>query len=73
LKAGPLAIQVSVNDEGLPRVWVRQPDAEFFFSFDLPAGVSGKTVIVNVELARTFHVPGDPRELGLAFISIEIR
>jgi hypothetical protein len=74
LKAGPLAMQVSVNDEGLPRVWVRQRDAEFSFSFDLPAGLTGKsTVVVNVELNRTFHAPPDPRELGLAFISMEIR
>jgi hypothetical protein len=73
LKAGPLAIQVSVDDSRLPAMWVRQPDVEFSFSFPLPAGATGKpTVLVNIELSRTFHAPPDPRELGLAFISIGV-
>jgi hypothetical protein len=64
---------VTINDERLPEVWVRQPDAEFSFNFDLPAGATAKpTVIVGIELSRTVHAPPDPRELGLAFISIAV-
>jgi hypothetical protein len=73
LRGGPLAMQVTINDERLPEVWVRQPDAEFSFNFDLPAGATAKpTVIVGIELSRTVHAPPDPRELGLAFISIAV-
>ena len=72
VKDGPVTIVASVNGEKLKNAVVDKPDAEFELSFDLPADLAGR-VLVELELDRTFHVPGDPRELGLAFLSIEVR
>lgn len=74
LQAGALAVEVSVDGHKLPIVWVRKPDAEFSFSLVLPSEAAGKAqVAIEVEISRTFRAPGDTRELGLVFSSLEIR
>jgi len=74
LQGSALAVDVSVDGEKLPVVWVRKPDAEFSFSFPLPAEATGKAkIVIEVEISRTFQAPGDKRELGLVFASVEIR
>lgn len=74
LKAGPVSLQVSVEGEKYSPVWVRQPDAEFTFEFDLPARLLGQPRIeVTVEIDHTLTVPGDPRQLGMPFTRFEIR
>src|SRR5205807_6634011 len=42
LQADALAVEVSVDGEKLPAEWVRKRDAEFSFSFPLPAEATGK-------------------------------
>jgi hypothetical protein len=74
LRTGPLAVEVRVDGEKLPLVSVQKPNAEFSFSLPLPAEAKGKAkIVVEVEVGRTFHAPGDNRELGLVFSSMEIR
>ncbi len=74
LKSGPLKMQVSVDGVPLGGVWIRQPEAQFFFTFDLPPQLTGRSAVeVAVELDRTFFLPPDNRELGIAFGVFEIR
>ena len=74
LKSGPLKMQVSVDGEKLVPVWIRQPEEQFSFTFELPRQLVGRSSVeVSVELDRTFFVPPDSRELGLAFRFFEIR
>jgi len=74
LQSGALGVEVTVDGEKLPVVSVRNPDAEFSFSFTMPADATGKAKIaIELEVSRTFHAPGDPRELGLVVASMEIR
>ncbi len=73
LREGPLALQISVDGQRLPSVWVRQPDSEFSLALALPADATGKaTLLIDLELSRTFRTPPDQRQLGLAFTTIEI-
>jgi hypothetical protein len=74
LKSGPIGMQVSVDGEKLSRVSVIKPDVIFTFSFDLPAKLTGRSVVeVAVDLDRTFLVPPGNKPLGLPLISFEIR
>jgi hypothetical protein len=74
LKSGPLKVQVSVDGEKLAPLWIRQPEEQFSLTLELPHQVVGRSSIeIVVELDRTFFVPPDSRELGLAFRYFEIR
>jgi len=72
LKNGPITVQVTADGKKLQSAIVNKPESDFELSFDLPAA-SGARRVIEVELDRTFHVPGDGRELGLPFTSFEIR
>jgi hypothetical protein len=74
LKPGPLKVQISVDGEKLAPAWIRQPQEQFSFTFELaPQFIGRSSVEISVELDRTFFVPPDSRELGLAFRYFEIR
>jgi hypothetical protein len=46
----------------------------FSLEFALPAELVGQASIeIAVEVNRTIHAPGDPRELGVIVQSFEIR
>jgi hypothetical protein len=67
-------MQVAIDGETLAQ-GIRIPEGQFSFEFNLPPRITGRPVVeVSVELDHTFHPPAsDPRELGLAFGSFEIR
>jgi hypothetical protein len=66
-------MQVSVDGRKLPSVWLREGGVAFSFNFPLPAEATGKDVVqIDIDLSRTLRPPGDARELGLAFSSLEI-
>lgn len=73
VKDGPVTLQVILNGEMLQTAVVRKPESAFEFSFELPPGPAEKRLLIELELDRTFHAPPDPRELGLAFTSFEIK
>jgi len=72
--AGPLEFRVSVNGDRPHRVHLTRGDRGFEFRFPLPEQLIGKeSVLVSLEVDRTFSPPGDNRELGLAFGLLAIR
>jgi hypothetical protein len=74
VKDGPVSLQVSIDGIVLSTVLVRDADADFAFNFEVPARFVGMSKVeVTVEVDRTFTLPPNPRVLGLAFVSFEIR
>jgi hypothetical protein len=72
LRAGPLTVIVTVDGQTLPAAGIRENSFEL--RFDLPDSVAGKREMqVTVEVNRVFRPPSDPRDLGLAFGSFEVR
>ena len=66
------AVTVAVEGGTLPPQTIRS--SGFELAFPLPASLAGKPALqVAVEVSRTFRPPSDPRELGLAFGSFEVR
>ena len=58
----------------LPAVSIKPGENAFELAFALPESVAGRTEMsVTVEVARTFRPAADPRELGLAFGTFEVR
>jgi hypothetical protein len=74
LKAGPLPVTVTVDGVTLPSTVIRPGESSFELVFALPDSVAGKAEMrVTVEVGRVIRPPSDPRELGLAFGSFEVR
>jgi hypothetical protein len=74
LRAGPLAVTVSIDGVALPAATIRPGENSFELAYALPEAATGRPVIeVAVEVARTFHTAADQRDLGLAFGVFEIR
>ena len=72
LRPGPLTITVTVDGRTLPSDTART--GEFELDFRLPDPVVGKPEMqVAGEVSRTVRSPHDPRDLGLAFGSFEVR
>lgn len=73
LKTGPIDMNVRAAGEKLNPVRVSKP-GQFSFTFNLPASLTGRpSMEIALDLNRTFTAPPDPRELGLAFGTFEIR
>jgi hypothetical protein len=64
----PLSVTVSVDGEPLPSATIGEN--AFEISFPIPARPELK---VTIEAARTFRPAADPRDLSLAFGTIEVR
>ena len=74
VRNGPVKLSIAADGEPLLSATIRQPDSGFELSFELPAGLTGKPAVVfQMELDKTFHAPGDARELGLIVSSLAIR
>jgi hypothetical protein len=53
---------------------IRPGENAFELSFALPASVVGKAEMkVTVEVGRVLHPASDPRDLGLAFGTFEVK
>ena len=71
---GPLDVTVAVDGTTLPLVQVAQGQILFDFAFSLPAGLVGKPKMeISVDVGRTIRLPGDSRDLSLAFGIFEVR
>lgn len=74
LREGPLPVTVTVDGRALAGAAIRPGETAFELSFLLPDSVVGKTEMrVTVEVGRSFRPASDPRELGLAFGTFEVR
>ncbi len=70
--AGPVQLAVSVNGTSVGRAEVRDARSGTHV-FPLPASLLGvKEMTVTLETDRTLRLPGDPRDLGLAFGVVEL-
>jgi hypothetical protein len=52
---------------------VTDADRPFAFDVPIPSGIGGQALPLTIEISRTFHPSGDPRELGLIFGTFEIK
>jgi hypothetical protein len=74
LQSGPLELNVSAGGRGLGSAMLQQPDQMFSLEFALAPELVGQAQLdIALEVNRTAHAPGDPRELGLIVQSVEIR
>jgi hypothetical protein len=74
LRAGPLPVTVTVDGVTLPATVIRPGENAFELVFALPGSVVGKTEMrVTVEVGRVIRPASDPRDLGLAFGTFEVR
>ena len=72
LDAGPIRLTVSVNGVPIGRPEMRDPRSGVHH-FPLPPAVVGtREMTVTLETDRALRLPGDPRELGLAFGVVEL-
>jgi hypothetical protein len=73
LRAGPLPLTVSIEGTTLEAV-IHPGENAFELAFDLPAALIGKAEMrLTVTVARVLHPASDPRDLGLAFGTFEVR
>ena len=74
MRAGTLPVTVSIDGETLPVAAIKPGENAFEISYPLPASATGKPQLnVTIETARIFRPAADPRDLALAFGTIEIR
>lgn len=72
---GPLRIAVSVDGVALPPASVASCGGENFeLAFALPPNAARQPRLeIAIQVERTFRPPGDQRDLGLAFGTLEVR
>lgn len=74
LRSGPLPLSVRVDGIALAPAEVISGADPFEFALQLPDSLVGKdSVEISIEVGRTFHAPGDGRDLGVIFGTFEIR
>lgn len=74
LADGPVTLTTVIGGRRSRPAVLRDAGKDFDLWFDLPAESVGKPSLeIVIELSRSFRVPGDDRELGVAFGTIEIR
>jgi hypothetical protein len=74
LREGPLPVTVTVEGVTLPPTTIRPGTKAFELAFALPDTSIGKPEMhVTVEVGRIIHPASDPRDLGLAFGTFEVR
>jgi len=74
VEAGPLELRVSLEGGPPQRAHLTRGDAGFELRFPLSDELIGKeSVLVSLEVDRTFSPPGERRQLGLAFGLLAIR
>ena len=66
----PLSVVVSIDGVPLSPATIRKGENAFEISFPLPAKPQYN---LTIEAARTFRPAADPRDLALAFGTIEVR
>jgi hypothetical protein len=73
LSHGPVKLTVTAAGERLSTAAITQPDAPFELTIGLPSTLTGQpSVVFQLEVDKTFRVPGDDRTLGLIVSSISI-
>lgn len=71
--SGPVIFTLQAGNKQIGTATLNQPDHLFAFDFALPADLVGQPLTLSIEVSKTFHPPGDPRDLGLIFGTFEIK
>ncbi len=70
----PLRVELEANGTSLGAQEIVKVGAPFELQFQLPLSLIGVPEMeLEIILSRTYRAPADPRELGLAFTTIEVR
>jgi hypothetical protein len=73
LQNGPIVLTACADGERLGDATIRPPGQRFQFRFPLPDRLVGKYLIqVRLEVDHTQRLPGDLRDLGVVFGTLEI-
>lgn len=73
LAGGPVTVTLWVKGKEIGSAMVAEKDRPFAFDMPLPGEVAGQPLALTVEVSKTFHPRGDPRELGLIFGTFEVK
>jgi hypothetical protein len=74
LAAGPLEVTFRGDGVKIAAAKIIDPDKQFDFQFPTPPELTGHTQMeIEIEVNRTTHFPGDPRQLGLIFGTFRIK
>jgi hypothetical protein len=74
LASGSATLIFRVEKTEIGRATISKPGEPFEFDFPLPSQTIGeKTIEISIETNRTFHPPGDNRELGMVFGTFAVR
>jgi hypothetical protein len=74
LAAGALTLRFQAAGQPIGSATLEKAGERFELSFPLPAKLVGQySIEIAIEVSRTFHVPNDPRELGIIFGTFEVR
>ena len=74
LASGPVTLTFLVQGKKIGSSSVTEPNHFFAVDLPLPGGIVGQpSVMLTIEVSKTFHSVGDPRELGLIFGTFEIK
>jgi len=71
LADGPVTVTLWTKGKEIGSAMVAEKDRPFAFDLPLPAGLGSEPLAITVEVSRTFHLAGDPRELGLILGTFE--
>jgi hypothetical protein len=74
IETGPLHFALTIDGRPEPVMNIDRANLNFTFNYTLPADIVGRPKIeIAFTLDRTFHAPGDTRDLGMVFGEFSIR
>ncbi len=74
LASGPLDLTIRGDGVKIGTTKLAEPDKQFDFQLPIPAALTDHPQLeIELEVSRTTHIPGDPRELGLIFGTFRIK
>ncbi|MGH7490571.1 MAG: hypothetical protein ACREMY_33910, partial [bacterium] len=73
VRGGPIVLTVSADGQRLGAATIQPPAGRFQLRFPLPGNLTGKYLVrVRLEVNRTERLPGDLRDLGLVFGTLQV-
>ncbi|HTS48398.1 MAG TPA: hypothetical protein VMH05_10670 [Bryobacteraceae bacterium] len=74
LASGPLEVTFLGDGVKIASAKLTDPDKQFDLQFPIPPQLVGRQQLeIEIEVNRTAHIPGDPRQLGLIFGTFRIK
>jgi hypothetical protein len=73
LAGGPVTLEFSAGGQDLGSCMVSRPAEQFECDFSLAKQAGSPSLEVTVKTSRTFTPPGDTRELGMVFLTFQVK